>query len=268
VLTAFLAAPAVADVETVGAAAVPVANSSPRGSSIPLDTCQYTAPPPCEALLAADYGAAVYIDQFCSDVSLTRSTFEKNVATQQGGGIHSKGDDLLLDNCQIRDNQAATGGGMHASTVEFVSITSTDFTGNAASGNYGALYVKSTVSVTIALSNFTGNRAINGGAIGVTEGQNTLVKEYFFADNSASVSGGGLMVSAGDSLSITSCQFESNSNYQGSGSVVWISANAAASIQSSRFARAAGHCTISDLNANMLCSKMQAATICALISTE
>jgi predicted outer membrane repeat protein len=115
----------------------------------------------------ASQGGAIDIEK--SKATITRSTFEDNVAEGRGGALFIYAPGTTVDNCTFKNNTAAEGGAIthydNAGGSE-ATITNVIFDSNKAN-NGGAILALDNLD--ISGSTFTDNEATNGGAIFFTK---------------------------------------------------------------------------------------------------
>jgi len=130
---------------------------------------------------------------------------------------------IAMDGCH-----GTNGGGIMIEECYTVTMTGCSFSNNQATvyqnagGTGGGLYISvtkpETVEMLITDSTFTGNDAVNGGGAYVLGTAFLVVEASSFTSNSASTSGGGLLIDAGCSgCVIDSCTFISNDAGGGNG---------------------------------------------------
>ncbi|MCX7976452.1 MAG: hypothetical protein N2646_05205, partial [Bellilinea sp.] len=111
----------------------------------------------------ADFGGGISNDN--SSPSIQFSLFEGNFATDKGGAIHNlNGSNLSLLTSNVRNNQAAAGGGMYNYLSNPV-LTNVDFQNNRANSatlGGGGMYNYSSSPVHVRVT-FSGNTASNAG---------------------------------------------------------------------------------------------------------
>ena len=158
-------------------------------------------------------GGAVYAKD---DVSVASSVFTSNSATQNGGGIYTKGnieinandyttggfdpyDPLLPQTVSFSSNSAKNGGAIYADGTVF--IKDATFTSNKASGGMGgAIYTES--GIEIVNTDFNKNSAAKGGALYVAPGQRAVLVNTSFTNNTASEAGGAIYASENSTVYI------------------------------------------------------------------
>jgi hypothetical protein len=188
----------------------------------------------------ADYGGGIYFDTFSTELSLIETVLESNMAMVQGGAVYTTADDMLMRECRVRNNVAATGGGVYYPSqllIDQVNISSCLFEGNSASGLYGGVYVEMASSITIASSNFSSNKASFGSALGAKGILDVDIQHCSFVENAATDSAGALYLEDDDSISVTESLFDGNTAHTGSGSAVWLSSSSEVTIRDNRFVR-------------------------------
>ena len=157
-------------------------------------------------------GGAIYID---GEASIEDSIFNNNTATTRGGAIASSSyseSSIRLSN--FYGNVAAEDGGAMSNSGE-VSIIDSNFTNNSAAEDGGAIITVNKASISNGL--FAGNSAGDeGGAIRSTEDSDVDVSHSVFRDNSAE--DGGAIYSWGE-LSVSRSTFTNNSAVEEGGAI-------------------------------------------------
>jgi len=196
---------------------------------------------------AGVFGGAIYASV---PLTVTGSSFEGNVATLKGAGIHLQGgtSESVVDSCTFTNNLAGNGieqysggGGISAFTAKLL-VTDSIFTGNTGLnvdqgqqqywGGGGAMIITSGGAhlVTIVRCDFIGNTAqnCNGGAI-LGFGALPIITDCLFQDNVATYWGGGITSNRGSDgwsswVSVEDCRFAGNEALYGGGILTWDSA--------------------------------------------
>ncbi|MBW4540564.1 MAG: CHAT domain-containing protein [Myxacorys chilensis ATA2-1-KO14] len=133
-------------------------------------------------------GGAIVIfgDRFAN---IRDSLISGNIATDQGGGIFSIGNNLYISGSTIFNNQAATSGG-GLSAFGTTAIDTTTISQNQAKTDGGGLHLGNTT--TIIDSNIANNQAErNGGGI-QNSGANVTLRNSTLFNNRALIQGGGI----------------------------------------------------------------------------
>ena len=174
-------------------------------------------------------GGAIHSDS--SNLRLEWSTVANNTAAANGGGIHIDGldADVYLLASTISGNTAVNGGGVYAccaflavqpvATSTIVSIGTSTFSRNSASGTGGAAYLMSTVLVGNAT--ITGNTAATTGGLSIAADFAAIVHSVL-ANANGNCSGGmigGLPFGQYNVVSDNSCAF-SGSGLSGVGNLM------------------------------------------------
>lgn len=194
--------------------------------------------------VAAENGAGIWCVE---DLTLTRCVLSSNTAGSNGGaicmGANSSSDcdgTLMLDNCTIADNAAATGGAVYldiynnAGTYEGagqLTVTTCEFDTNAAANYGGAIYAMGPDRhVYIEDSYLHGNTADNGGALATRAVNPNFatpldIDGTTFAQNTAVTSGGAVFSDANGTsdgpIYMTNCTICNNEATNGSGGGVY-----------------------------------------------
>ncbi len=143
-----------------------------------------------------------------------------DAGTGNGGALDVNGRtvDLTLDHVKVLDSLGANGGGVavNASNSGLLTVTHSEFRGNEATANGGAVYA-SGVAVSMDNSLFALNEAaVAGGAIHLASAVTGTLTNLTVANNTAA-SGGG--ISAGGSVNVRNSILWGNSGGQYSGSM-------------------------------------------------
>lgn len=113
-------------------------------------------------------GGAVFMGDWDSQLLISNSVFEENVAEEPGGAVSTLAD-LFVSNSQFITNTAGINGGAIANTTPWkyltTNIQNSRFAGNSVQGDGdgGALYIER--NLTVSSSEFVSNRAERSGAI-------------------------------------------------------------------------------------------------------
>ena len=163
-------------------------------------------------------GAGVYYDNGGS-LTVTGSTFTSNTASWDGGAIYNAvGGLFTVDTSIFTSNNAFGGGAIHNSGT--LTVTNSNFTGNCASNDGGAIenvYGGGIYNFKINNSYFLSNSAINGGAVFNNEGEPLNVQGSTFTGNHATKYGGGIVNK--HSGKIINCNFSKNSASKCAGAI-------------------------------------------------
>jgi len=183
-------------------------------------------------------GGAVYSSS-TSATTETLSTYSRNSATLNGGGIITSGP-LTISQANFDSNSAGQQGGGIFGT-QTLSISSVAFSNNVASASHGG-GVSSSGTFTISDSNFTNNRAGgNGGGLKAESSSTIPVQECRFNGNIAALSGGGASLKASTvTLNITSWISNRATGNNGGGAFVDGNVNVQQNVFSGNTAGAAG----------------------------
>ncbi len=131
-----------------------------------------------------------------------------------GAGVIAFNGRATLLNCTIADNFAAfQGGGLLLKAGSDMTFTDCFFTGNRALDNGGAMYCGAS-SPTITGCTFSGNSGVRyAGAICNRDLSDAIITDCLFTGNTAAeaaTTGGGAIVNASSSPTITGCTFDQN----------------------------------------------------------
>ncbi len=185
-----------------------------RGGAIYLTGSTYTAIINfCnfEKNYASDVGGG--IANFNSKTNITNSNFTNNTATR-GGGLACVANNNYVYNSKFTNNYAAANGGGIFWNNAYGTISNSILNNNFAESNGGAIYWGG-ANGNITNTNFTGNTANNGGAL-VLNGANTNITNANFTNNSATTSGGAIYINK-NNIQLTNTIFEFNTAEIGSG---------------------------------------------------
>ncbi|MEM6344941.1 MAG: choice-of-anchor Q domain-containing protein [Bacteroidota bacterium] len=175
-------------------------------------------------------GGAVFLEKPAASTdpnhpTFNRSKFRRNIATAQGGALYFSGQELEFRYCQLDSNQAANGGALELQTqsslpkANLISFDQTDFYGNIASNNGGAIRFAANYATFIDCS-LDSNLATQGGGIyfqvpSQYPDSNTIrIDTTDFHANTTTSAGGAIYFAAGE-LSLSACQLDSNQAYLG-----------------------------------------------------
>lgn len=135
--------------------------------------------------IAADgNGGGINLDQQTSSLVITRTTFQHNTATGNGGAVgYDRSGTLTISDSTFKNNSAANGGAVCAKSWHLEDST---FENNSVTGSGGALY-SCGLGDKITMGNvFDGNSASRGGVMrGACNGQHKTIGNVF-SNNSAS----------------------------------------------------------------------------------
>lgn len=126
-----------------------------------------------------------------SNVSLSNSTFDANIASSRGGGFSSQGASTpSLSSVVFKNNNAMIGGGIYTSTGSNPSLTFVDFLTNQ--GDFGGGMLNDATSPTLFGGSFNGNLSRStGGGMSNLNGAAPSIQAVTFQANQA-VTGGGM----------------------------------------------------------------------------
>ena len=162
-------------------------------------------------------GGAILID--VGDPMLANCTFDSNYAVEGGaiyceGGSHPK-----IQGCVFTQNSAYTGGAIYVS-YSAVDISECTFQSNSVSVDGGAIFCKAS-NATINNCTFTDNKADSGGGLRCEQGSVVNIGECVFTQNKATAGDGGGVSSLGTcTLTLQSCDFDSNRASAKGGAVI------------------------------------------------
>jgi predicted outer membrane repeat protein len=156
------------------------------------------------------------------------SVFERNVAQDTGGAIHSTyADEVLIQRCTISNNTAPQGGAVWSTQTTSLVVMGSNFSSNSAQLMAGGIFSSpsrdnpSTINIT--QSTFRGNIVNSsksaGGAINLQGPLTASFSFCAFEQNQASSSGGAMFLSSPLSLTLNSCSFQWNQAVIAGGSI-------------------------------------------------
>lgn len=160
------------------------------------------------------------------DVTITNCTFSDNIANF-GGAVYVTGN-ATIENSKFDNNKANFDGGAvcvfndDASNPSQVSILNSDFSGNMAVGEGGALAIL-IGDLNIDNSSFTGNTASTGGGVSIIQQGDVTVDGSTFEKNTATYEGddygggGGAIFNQEGDISISNSEFNLNEALYGGG---------------------------------------------------
>ena len=155
---------------------------------------------------------------FCGEkvnVTLENLYISNHTRTSSAGGgaiYNAKQANLTLNSCHFdnnkTDNDRAGGAILSEGTTV---INKSNFSGNTAATNGGAISMTNGATLTIANSNFSGNSAINGGAIYMNgEATHTIANSNFSGNNATTGDGGVFCITISSSIRADKCKFLDN----------------------------------------------------------
>jgi predicted outer membrane repeat protein len=134
-----------------------------------------------------------------------------NGSAVNGAGIYNGGPALTINSCTFSGDAASgNGGAIYNATHGTLTITDSTFSGNTAALDGGAIYNLYS-HLTIGTTTFQNNSATDGGAIFDSDSAVVTVTSSMLSDNSASNTGGAIDSGNGASLSVTGSSFSGNS---------------------------------------------------------
>ena len=154
-------------------------------------------------------GGAVY---FVFNSQVTNCNFTGNSASNHGGAVYLSNDFCtgVFNDCNFADNNVSDGYGGAIYFGKNGNLKNCNFTNNSATIWGGAIYFRNPSSIAIVEEcSFASNRATgsdNGGGAIMSNG-NGHVKNCSFANNSAAVSGGAIILGSG---TVETCSFTDN----------------------------------------------------------
>ncbi|MCB8946280.1 MAG: CSLREA domain-containing protein, partial [Ardenticatenaceae bacterium] len=130
------------------------------------------------------HGAGIYMGDAASMLHVRNASIEQNTADAFGGGIFSHGT-VVMTRTMVMSNTAVSGGGVHISEGQQITVTSSGFVHNAAMGNAGGGIMAAKAS--LVASTVSQNSAVVGAGIYADELTATYVE---FVNNRADSWGG------------------------------------------------------------------------------
>lgn len=187
-------------------------------SSIIVDSCKFTNGAP-ETL---NTNPSYYISSFSSNVSVSNSVFSDS----RGGGIRCEMGCLKLANSSFDISGEIAFGANCVYTVQTsdsVSINNCNFTNpsDADTNTWaGALYIFSPYApVIIQSSNFNNTYSSNYGSVNIEYGNNVVLHDLLFKNNSTKASGGAIILNGIKNAKLSKSSFIQNSANQNGGAV-------------------------------------------------
>jgi len=154
----------------------------------------------------------------------------KNNSGDWGGGLYAITSSPSLDGCTFTDNTASVHGGGAAFKFGNPTLNECEFSFNAAQLWGGGLLLDDTAAATVTGGVFTGNASVVGAGLLAKSGS-ASINTVLFANNVASVHGGGLEFQFMTAAAVDGCDFAGNSVTVGGGGegggAMWIAATAA-----------------------------------------
>ena len=159
-------------------------------------------------------GGGIFIA--AKNVTLNNCSFINSHALQNGGGIYSLFD-ITLNNCRFINNSAKMGAGLYLISGKSTYIIDSHFEANTADIHGSAVYMEGLGKVMFTSTNFTGNAApYNGGAVMSSAYANTF-ENCSFTDNYAN--SGGAVFSNAYINEFLNCSFENNTAKNSGGAI-------------------------------------------------
>jgi CSLREA domain-containing protein len=130
-------------------------------------------------------GGALHTDG--GPVTILRSTFDENTATEEGGAlsIHNLGDVKVVDST-VSNNRAEDGGGAENSATE-VTFERVTVSGNRTNGAGGGIYNTSSGPFHLLDSTIRGNTGVVGGGLANAPDNAIIVRGSLFLNNTARI---------------------------------------------------------------------------------
>jgi len=176
----------------------------------------------------ADKGAAIYVLE--GTLSSTADIFEYGYAFE-GGAIYADHSELTVSGSEFTGNDADYNGGAIALLRSNAYINNvTKFTANSAANDGGAISATNS-KLTVYGTIFNTNTALlNGGAISANSGSTVKIYTSAFTGNVANKNGGAINASDdGTTLTVQLCEFTSN-KAKSFGGVIYLSSKAVANV--------------------------------------
>ncbi|WP_409199297.1 Ig-like domain-containing protein [Methanobrevibacter sp. DSM 116169] len=162
-------------------------------------------------------GGAIYFEEI-SDVNINNSTFSENYAVNGGAIASYYSNNILINNISFNANN---GGAIYFREINDAYINNSSFIENyVGSGNKGgAITIFNSDDIIIDDCYFNGNRAIDGGAIYLSEINNINIANSTFVNNIANTYGGAIFISGGSDYNIYNSTFEKNNGRSHAGAI-------------------------------------------------
>jgi predicted outer membrane repeat protein len=163
----------------------------------------------------ADYGAGIAFESY--DSTITHCAFTDNVAAVSGGGLYLGGWYMSVTDSTFLNNSAPEGGGMTLGPFEDAIVSDCIFIANSAVDGGGAYSHEENTRATISGCIFSANIAEDNGGGFYCDGNEPLVVNCQFIENTAGGEGGGLAISFYCDAEVRDCICSGNSAAEGGG---------------------------------------------------
>ncbi len=176
---------------------------------------------------ATDHGGGLAAEASNGMITLTDSRILQNIAGIDGGGIRLNASNLSASNSLILTNQTQFGGGLELSLGSTAQVNGSLFQGNTSSSSGGAIQIDNTSSATITNSQLLNNQSGSfGGAIfarGSFSLDNALVQANTAVNGGAGIS---LAGSSSGTVAIRSTTINGNNSSGGGGGLTHLGGQA------------------------------------------
>ncbi|KAE9360352.1 hypothetical protein PF008_g1847 [Phytophthora fragariae] len=154
---------------------------------------------------AVERGGALYTSG--SNVTLDHVRIVQISAGADGGALHFVDSNVSMISSNVTKSTALRGGAVALRGISILSTTDTTFEDNNATGSGGATYVNGDISLDGV--QLLKNKAPNGGGLAMDNGILTM-ENCIVENNSAAITGGGLLLSGASTVIATATSIHSN----------------------------------------------------------
>jgi hypothetical protein len=217
-----------------------IANAKALSMEGGFDSCIDTTSDPAQpAVLNALSGLSMFTVQLSGTGAVTLSNLiVRGGSADTGGGISLLSGDLILDNVQIRNNEARLGAGIYVAgtsaaparlQIGTTARPSFIFENTALplpGSNGGGIYGTGASTVNVVLGDFSANSAGTGAGIYLTNGAqlnftNPNSSTSIIRNNAATLNGGGIFADAGAQVVNANAQLLIDGNSGRAGAAIW-----------------------------------------------
>lgn len=126
----------------------------------------------------AEYGGAIYVDDYINDCEITNCKFEGNTSDNDGGAIYTNGEHITIEECIFLENESGDCGGAIHSNDYYNHVRRCTFYGNECDDCGGAIYMgysyENSVEESAFSNNFAFKYAENGHSLYLANGVTLL----------------------------------------------------------------------------------------------
>jgi predicted outer membrane repeat protein len=150
-----------------------------------------------------------------ADVTVQSCVFSDNTSGGQGGGMAIQNSRVTVDLCQFVNNTGGSGAALllNGTQLADVLIRNTDFSGNTATGNGGAVFATNSAFRMESCRIFDNMAAALGGGIALETSTPDILSSSIYAN--ASTEGGGISYHSSSAGTLTGSTFYQNTANQG-----------------------------------------------------